>query len=128
MGLAGVSLGVSMIVCSCNVLSDMTIKSAVDAMGGAVSPRTPTAVYKCLGCSPNCGRCFRTVRKIINEALDARRLGGHGHGSSAAHEHDHAECDPNCPGPCRADNDFSLDIAIGAPALPGDAIALIAAE
>ncbi|PNG26421.1 hypothetical protein CR492_08425 [Methylocella silvestris] len=99
-------------------------------MVGAVSPRTPTAIYKCLGCSPNCGRCFRTVRKIINDTLDARRLSAHGSASSVAreHAHDHAACDPNCPGPCRADNDFSLDADIVAPSLPHDQMAMLAAE
>ncbi|VTZ48333.1 BFD domain protein (2Fe-2S)-binding domain protein (fragment) [Methylocella tundrae] len=58
-----------MIVCSCNVLSDSNIRSALDPSNGHVCPRTPGAVYKCLGCSPNCGRCFATVRKIINDTL-----------------------------------------------------------
>lgn len=57
-----------MIVCSCNVLSDAKIKSAIDAHT-AVGPRTPTALYKCLGCSPNCGRCLRTIRKIMDDAM-----------------------------------------------------------
>jgi bacterioferritin-associated ferredoxin len=25
-------------------------------------------VYACLGCSPNCGRCARTIRAILREA------------------------------------------------------------
>ncbi|HUB65145.1 MAG TPA: (2Fe-2S)-binding protein [Methylocella sp.] len=55
-----------MIVCSCNVLTDTEIKDVV--MSGSC-PRTPGAVYKCLGCSPNCGRCIATLRVIINEAM-----------------------------------------------------------
>ena len=55
-----------MIVCSCNVLSDTKIK---DIVNSGICPRTPGAVYKCLGCSPNCGRCIATLRTIINEAL-----------------------------------------------------------
>jgi bacterioferritin-associated ferredoxin len=58
-----------MIVCSCNVLTDSTIKATLTGSNGATCPRTPGAVYKCLGCSPNCGRCLVTVRKIIDEAL-----------------------------------------------------------
>jgi bacterioferritin-associated ferredoxin len=55
-----------MIVCSCNVLSDTKIRSS---LSGESFPKTPGAVYKCLGCSPNCGRCFSTVRNIITQAL-----------------------------------------------------------
>jgi bacterioferritin-associated ferredoxin len=55
-----------MIVCSCNVISDSKIKASLD---NEACPRTPAAVYRCLGCSPNCGRCFATVRLIISQAL-----------------------------------------------------------
>ncbi|MEJ0095445.1 MAG: (2Fe-2S)-binding protein [Methylocella sp.] len=58
-----------MIVCSCNVLTDATIKATLAGSAGQACPRTPGAVYKCLGCSPNCGRCIKTVRKIIRDAL-----------------------------------------------------------
>jgi bacterioferritin-associated ferredoxin len=57
-----------MIVCSCNVLTDAKIRATLQ---GEACPRTPGAVYKCLGCSPNCGRCFATVKLLINEALTA---------------------------------------------------------
>ena len=55
-----------MIVCSCNVISDSSIKASLQH---EACPRTPAAVYRCLGCSPNCGRCFATVRTIITQAL-----------------------------------------------------------
>ncbi|HUI22279.1 MAG TPA: (2Fe-2S)-binding protein [Methylocella sp.] len=55
-----------MIVCSCNVLTDAEIR---DVINSETCPRTPGAVYKCLGCSPNCGRCIATLRTIISEAL-----------------------------------------------------------
>jgi bacterioferritin-associated ferredoxin len=55
-----------MIVCSCNVISDSKIKASLQ---DEACPRTPAAVYRCLGCSPNCGRCFATVRQIISQAL-----------------------------------------------------------
>ncbi|MGO9135007.1 MAG: bacterioferritin-associated ferredoxin [Methylovirgula sp.] len=54
-----------MIVCSCNVLSDTKIRASIQGDGGA---RTPGAVYRCLGCSPNCGRCVVTVQRLISEA------------------------------------------------------------
>ena len=55
-----------MIVCSCNVLSDDQIRSAVTT----AAPRSTGQVYGCLGCSAQCGRCARTIRKIMDEALD----------------------------------------------------------
>ncbi len=55
-----------MIVCSCNVLSDHEVRAAV---AGSPSPRTTGQVYGCLGCSPQCGRCARTIRRIMDEAL-----------------------------------------------------------
>ena len=53
-----------MIVCSCNVLSDHDVRSAVNT----AAPRTTGQVYNCLGCSAQCGRCARTIRKIMDEA------------------------------------------------------------
>lgn len=58
-----------MIVCSCNVLSDDDVRSAVSASGEL--PRTARQVYGCLGCSAECGRCARTINKIIKDALGA---------------------------------------------------------
>ncbi len=57
-----------MIVCSCNVLSDKDIRTACHA---EARPRSTGQVYGCLGCSAQCGRCARTIRKIMDEALDA---------------------------------------------------------
>ena len=59
-----------MIVCSCNVLTDHDVRTAVAA---EARPRSTGQVYGCLGCSAQCGRCARTIRKIMDEALDARR-------------------------------------------------------
>lgn len=57
--------GFAMIVCSCNVLSDQEVRTAC----ANSAPRTTGQVYGCLGCSAQCGRCARTIRKIMNEAL-----------------------------------------------------------
>jgi bacterioferritin-associated ferredoxin len=38
---------------------------------GPDCPRTPAQVYRCLGCSPQCGRCVRTIRAIMDAALPA---------------------------------------------------------
>jgi bacterioferritin-associated ferredoxin len=58
-----------MIVCSCNVLTDREIRSVIDS--APARPATANQVYGCLGCSPQCGRCARTIRKIMDEALQA---------------------------------------------------------
>ena len=60
-----------MIVCSCNVLSDDDVRNAVSATSDAISdlPRSAKQLYGCLGCSAECGRCARTIKSIIDEAL-----------------------------------------------------------
>ena len=61
-----------MIICSCNVISDARIKAALVSED---YPKTPCEVYKCLGCSPNCGRCISNVRLVINETLSMQAAG-----------------------------------------------------
>jgi bacterioferritin-associated ferredoxin len=56
-----------MIVCSCNVLSDHDVRSAVKT--AAACPRSTGEVYGCLGCSAQCGRCARTIKRIMDDAL-----------------------------------------------------------
>ena len=56
-----------MIVCSCNVLSDHDVRNAVSATSDL--PRSAKQLYGCLGCSAECGRCARTIKSIIDEAL-----------------------------------------------------------
>jgi bacterioferritin-associated ferredoxin len=58
-----------MIVCSCNVLSDDDVRAAVSA--AADVPRTARQLYGCLGCNAECGRCARTIKRIMTEALGA---------------------------------------------------------
>src|SRR6185312_6258150 len=62
----------SMIVCSCNVFTDRDVRTAVT---GNEPPRTAGQVYGCLGCSPQCGRCARTIRRIMDEALSSASCG-----------------------------------------------------
>lgn len=52
-----------MIVCSCNVLSDSQIRTTIG--DSSANCRTPGQVYRCLGCSPQCGRCARTIRAML---------------------------------------------------------------
>jgi bacterioferritin-associated ferredoxin len=56
-----------MIVCSCNVFSDRDVRLAIDS--APARPATANQVYGCLGCSPQCGRCARTIRRIMDESL-----------------------------------------------------------
>jgi bacterioferritin-associated ferredoxin len=70
-----------MIVCSCNVFSDHDVRAVVAA---EARPRSPGQVYGCLGCSAQCGRCARTIRKIMDEALDSAKAGGNGGPAVAA--------------------------------------------
>jgi bacterioferritin-associated ferredoxin len=58
-----------MIVCSCNVLSDDDVRDAVNASEDL--PRNAKQIYGCLGCSAECGRCARTIKTIVDEALGA---------------------------------------------------------
>jgi bacterioferritin-associated ferredoxin len=62
-------LAVFMIVCSCNVITDHDVRSAVNAADDL--PRNAKQIYGCLGCSAECGRCARTIKTIIDEALGA---------------------------------------------------------
>jgi bacterioferritin-associated ferredoxin len=58
---------VPMIVCSCNVISDHDVRHAVSTADDL--PRSAKDVYGCLGCSAACGRCARTIKTIIDDAL-----------------------------------------------------------
>jgi bacterioferritin-associated ferredoxin len=58
-----------MIVCSCNVITDHDVRSAVSGADDVV--RHAKQIYGCLGCSAECGRCARTIKSIIDEALGA---------------------------------------------------------
>lgn len=86
-----------MIVCSCNVLSDGEIRACLKR--GPDCPGTPAQVYKCLGCSPQCGRCARTIRSIMATALAET----------------HGECREPCGARCTAAAavaEFSAEIAV----------------
>lgn len=56
-----------MIICSCNCLTEAQVRESCTRAEGAA--RSTFEVYKCLGCSPKCGTCARTIRKIMHETL-----------------------------------------------------------
>ncbi|GAA0008493.1 MULTISPECIES: (2Fe-2S)-binding protein [Bradyrhizobium] len=78
-----------MIVCSCNVLSDDDIRAAVAESDDAV--RHAKQVYGCLGCSAECGRCARTIKTIIDEALGPCAKSGCPHSHTVAANDETAE-------------------------------------
>jgi bacterioferritin-associated ferredoxin len=80
-----------MIVCSCHVLSDHDVRDAVNSAD--ILPRNAKQLYGCLGCSAECGRCARTIKDIIDEAL-----GACSEACQAGCQHTHRE----------ADGDFAL--------------------
>jgi bacterioferritin-associated ferredoxin len=55
------------IVCSCNCLTEAQVRESCTRAEGAA--RSTFEVYKCLGCSPKCGTCARTIRRIMDETL-----------------------------------------------------------
>jgi len=83
---------IRMIVCSCNVLSDHDVRNAVSAADDL--PRNAKQIYGCLGCSAECGRCARTIKTIIDEALGACAkacCSGCPHSQIAEDAHTHSE-------------------------------------
>src|SRR5262249_57747735 len=54
-----------MIVCSCNVFSESEVRTA---LARAVRPPGVSQVYACLGYARHCGRCARTIKKIMDDA------------------------------------------------------------
>jgi bacterioferritin-associated ferredoxin len=56
------------IVCSCNVLSDGQVRSAIAT---AVSSARMSHVYASLGCVAKCGRCAYTIKNLTRGYLRA---------------------------------------------------------
>ena len=54
-----------MIVCSCNVFSENEVRRALARAG---RPPRVSQVYACLGYARQCGRCARTIKKMMDEA------------------------------------------------------------
>jgi len=59
-----------MIICSCNALSDHDVRRVMTDAGAQTL--TAGKVYDCLGCGARCGRCARTIKRIMLEALPPR--------------------------------------------------------
>ena len=59
-----------MIVCSCNVISDEEVETAVSTVAEL---RTVSQLYRELGHEPACGRCAHTIRDIMRADSKTRR-------------------------------------------------------
>jgi bacterioferritin-associated ferredoxin len=59
-----------MIICSCNVFSENEVRRA---LARTARPPRISQVYACLGYARQCGRCARTIKKIIDEASASAR-------------------------------------------------------
>src|ERR1700677_2015177 len=88
-----------MIVCSCNVLTEVDIRPSIATLDGA---RRVCDVYASLGCAAKCGGCAITISAFIDEAerrhfgaerakrveasgrIDARGCEGHRHAQSSS--------------------------------------------
>jgi bacterioferritin-associated ferredoxin len=57
-----------MIICSCNVLSDHAVRTA---MATGTPPRTTGELFRYLGCSAQCGRCARSIKLVMDEPPSA---------------------------------------------------------
>jgi bacterioferritin-associated ferredoxin len=113
-----------MIVCSCNVLTDLDIRASIATLNG---PRRVCEVYASLGCTAKCGGCAGTISALISEAegrdfgaepvkqdgkakrrIDARGCEGHRQSQSVPRER--AECDAESAWQIAASIDAALEL------------------
>ena len=89
-----------MIVCSCNVLTDVDIRASIAAPNG---PRRVCDVYASLGCMAKCGGCAGTIGALLSEAegrdfgAEQRKQGGEAKGRLTARGcegHRHSQSGP----------------------------------
>ena len=112
-----------MIVCSCNVLTEVEIRASIAALNG---PRRVCDVYASLGCAAKCGGCAGTIGALISEAeardfgaertkrdgeggrIDARGCEGHRHSQSGPQKR--ADCDAESLWQIGASSDAALEL------------------
>jgi bacterioferritin-associated ferredoxin len=81
---------VQMIVCSCRVFTDKDFATTL-ASEAPGCPRSALEAYRCLGCGPECGRCLKTVRRLLEDARAAGACEGCPVDCALREAHDHAE-------------------------------------
>jgi bacterioferritin-associated ferredoxin len=112
-----------MIVCSCNVLTELEIRASIATLTG---PRRVCDVYASLGCAAKCGGCAGTICALISEAeerdfgperanrggeagrIDARGCQGHRHSQSGPQKR--ADCDAESLWQIAASSDAALEL------------------
>ena len=64
-----------MIVCQCNVFRSAEVKQAIDSARGrdGLGLATPGAIFKQMGCRPNCGKCMANLHRLIFEEAAKER-------------------------------------------------------
>lgn len=55
-----------MYVCICNAINCKTVRHSVNNGAGSVA-----GVFKSCGKTPQCGRCFSTIREMVGESRPA---------------------------------------------------------
>lgn len=60
-----------MYVCICNAINCKSVRRSVDGGAGSVA-----GVFKACGKTPQCGRCFTTIREMVGSARSAGMANG----------------------------------------------------
>ncbi len=109
-----------MIVCSCNVLTELQIRASIAALNG---PRRVCDVYASLGCAAKCGGCAGTISALISEAegrdfgAEPMKQGGEARGRIDARpyeDHRHAQSGPEKRGERDAESAWQIAPAFDA--------------
>ena len=58
-----------MYICLCNALTDRDVRAKSTQAGCSVA-----ALYRSLGCEPQCGKCVPFVRQMLREAAPAVQI------------------------------------------------------
>src|ERR1700689_5008282 len=99
-----------MIVCSCNVLTEVDSRASIATPNG---PRRVCDVYASLGCTAKCGGCAGTISALISETegrdfgAERTKRGGEAEGRVAARgceDHRHSQSGPQKRADCDAEN------------------------
>jgi bacterioferritin-associated ferredoxin len=99
-----------MIVCSCNVLTEVEIRASIATLEG---PRRVCDVYASLGCTAKCGGCAGTISALIRETegrdfgAERTKQGGEAKGridACGCEGHRHAQSDPQEQAECDAES------------------------
>jgi bacterioferritin-associated ferredoxin len=110
-----------MIVCSCNVLTDVDIRASIATLNG---PRRVCEVYASLGCTAKCGGCAGTICALISEAegrdfgAEQIKQGGEAKGRIDAHGcegHRRSQSSPQKRAECDAESVWQIAASFDAP-------------